>query len=61
MFYVFLFLTRGRTDVFSYIVNQIIPLSLYTAIVFILVYRLLDLIYWKVTKPLYTDYSKVDA
>lgn len=61
MLYVFLFLTRGRHDVLSYIGNQIVPLSVYTAIVFLLVYRILDLIYWKVTKPLYTDYSKVES
>ncbi len=61
MLYVFLFLTRGRLDVMSYIGNQIVPLSVYTAIVFLLVYRILDLIYWKVTKPLYTDYSKVES
>ncbi|MBO4399673.1 MAG: rod shape-determining protein MreD [Lachnospiraceae bacterium] len=61
MFYVFLFLTKGRTHVGAYILYQMIPLAIYTAVVFLPVYRILDLIYWKVTKPLYTDYSKVET
>lgn len=60
LFYVFLFLTRGRTNIGAYVINQMIPLALYTALVFLFVYRILDLVYWKVTKPLYTDYSKVE-
>lgn len=61
MFYLFLFMTRGRTNIGAYVYNQMIPQAIYTAIVFIVVYRLLDLIYWKVTKPLYTDYSQVEG
>ena len=61
MCYVFLFLTHGRTHLGAYILYQMIPLAIYTCIVFIPVYRILDLIYWKVTKPLYTDYSKVET
>lgn len=59
MFYVFLFLTKGRTNIGAYVINQMLPQAIYTAIVFLPVYRLLDLIYWKVTKPLFTDYSKI--
>ncbi|MBO4695750.1 MAG: rod shape-determining protein MreD [Lachnospiraceae bacterium] len=61
MFWLFLFMTRGRTNLVSYISNQMFPQALYTTVVFIVVYRILDLIYWKVTKPLYTDYSKVEG
>ncbi len=59
--YVFKLLTKGRLNIGSYVLHQMIPAALYTAVVFIIVYRLFDLIYWKITKPVFTDYSKVES
>lgn len=46
--YVFRFLVRGRLDIFYYIRRIMIPNVLYTVIVAILIYKLLDYVYIRI-------------
>ncbi len=46
--YVFRFLIRGRLNVFKYITGIMLPSTLYTVIVAVLLYRLLDYAYLKI-------------